>query len=615
MIFLWHSLRMKLFLATVLFLTGVLMTARAQQAADESYLRIYSLIQQGDDLSSTKPADALAAFGTAQRQLQQFQKIYPDWNPGIISFRLNYLKGKISDLQSPVAVSVAVVKTNEPAAPAAPAGVPADNSVPLIAALNAQLKSEQSENETLQARLKEALAAQPAAIDARELTDAQEQIRQLMKENDLMKASQPAPPVAVPEKIIVPDTNAINQARQDLAEFKRKFLEEQARAEKLVVENEKLRESLKSAGNLDALAALHAENLKLRDQLAALNAAAAISPETDKLAAELKTARAQILALKSAAAVAALEQLALENKFAQFANAPKPDLAAFEARIRTLSQERDELMAKLDSARRKNSRNVKNDAVAAQVAALNDEVKTLRSRLAVNEAKAISYTPEELALFRQSMPQPGKVEPARKSINELPAGAAELVASAQQHFARHEYDQAEADYQKILDRDQNNGLALANLATIELQEDKLADAEKHIKAAVAQSPDDAYNLSTLGYLKFRQEKYDEALDALSRAATIDPENPEIQNYLGVTLSHKGLRAQGETALRKAVQINPGYAPAHNNLAVIYLSQDPPLPQLARWHYQKALDAGQPRNPDLEKRLADKGAPVPPPEAQ
>ena len=598
---------MKLFLATVLLLAGLLTTARAQQEADERYLRIYSLIQQGDGLAGTKPADALATFNTAQRQLQQFQKIFPDWNPDIISFRLNYLGEKISGLQSHVAANVVVVKTNEPAGPAA---VPVDNSAPLIAALNAQLKSEQSEKETLQAKLKEALAAQPAAIDARELTDAQEQIRQLMKENDLMKASQPAPPVAGPEKNIVTDTHALNQARQKLAESKRKFLEEQARAEKLVVENKKLRESSKSAGNLDALAALRTENRKLRDQIAALNAAAANSPAVEKLAAELKAARAQILSLKSAAAVAALEKLALEKKFAQFANAPKPDLAAFEARIRSLSQERDDLMAKLDSVSRKNSRS-KNDTVAAQVAALNDEVKTLRSRLAVNEAKAVPYTPEELALFRQSMPQPGTVEPVRKSIHELPAGAAELVASAQQHFARREFDQAAADYQKILDRDQNNGLALANLATIELQQDKLADAEKHIKAAVVQSPDDAYNLSTLGYLKFRQEKYDEALDALSRAATIDPENPEIQNYLGVTLSHKGLRAQGETALRKAIQINPAYAPAHNNLAVIYLSQDPPLPQLARWHYQKALDAGQPRNPDLEKILDAKGAPVNP----
>ena len=157
-----------------------------------------------------------------------------------------------------------------------------------------------------------------------------------------------------------------------------------------------------------------------------------------------------------------------------------------------------------------------------------------------------------------------------------------------------------------------NGVALANLATIELQENKLDEAEKHITAAVQQSPNDAYNLSTLGYLKFRREKFDEALDALSRAAQIDANNPEIQNYLGVTLSHKGQRKAAETALRRAIQLNPTYAPAHNNLAVIYLGQTPPMAELARWHYQKALDAGQPRNPDLEKMLADKGAPVTPP---
>jgi hypothetical protein len=78
---------MKLFLATVLLLAGLLTTARAQQEADERYLRIYNLIQQGDGLAGTKPADALATFNTAQRQLQQFQKIFPDWNPAIISFR------------------------------------------------------------------------------------------------------------------------------------------------------------------------------------------------------------------------------------------------------------------------------------------------------------------------------------------------------------------------------------------------------------------------------------------------------------------------------------------------------------------------------------------------
>jgi tetratricopeptide (TPR) repeat protein len=271
-----------------------------------------------------------------------------------------------------------------------------------------------------------------------------------------------------------------------------------------------------------------------------------------------------------------------------------------------VSDERDRLQRKLDEANRKIAKRKGGDS-PAEIAKLRQELDTLRARLAVSEAKAIPYTPEELALFRATVPSAPVT--SKKSIKEMPVGTAELVASAQQHFAKQELPQAEADYHQILERDQNNGIALANLATIEVQAGKLDDAEKHLQAALQQSPDDAYNLSTLGYLKFRQEKYNEAFDVLSRAAKLDPNNPEIQNYLGVTLSHKGLRIQAETALRKAITLKPNFAPAHNNLAVIYLTGEPSSPLLARWHYQKALAAGQPRNPDLEKALADKGAPV------
>ena len=164
------------------------------------------------------------------------------------------------------------------------------------------------------------------------------------------------------------------------------------------------------------------------------------------------------------------------------------------------------------------------------------------------------------------------------------------------------------DYRKILERDQNNGLVLANLATIELQENMLAEAEKaHHRRDRIKSRDDPLQSVHPWLSEIPSEKFDDAFNALSRAAKLDPNNPEIQNYLGVTLSHKGLRVQAETALRKAIEINPSYAPAHNNLAVIYLNQTPPMPMLARWHYEKAVMAGQPRNADLEKLLAEQGS--------
>jgi Flp pilus assembly protein TadD len=154
-------------------------------------------------------------------------------------------------------------------------------------------------------------------------------------------------------------------------------------------------------------------------------------------------------------------------------------------------------------------------------------------------------------------------------------------------------------------------MILANLAAIELEENKLDDAQKHITDALARSPDDSYNLAMRGKIEFAQTRFDDALQDLNHAAQLDPNNPETQNYLGLTLNHLGRNDAAEEALIKAIQLDPHYAPAQNNLAVIYMAEDPPLPQLARWHYQKALDAGQPRSPELEKLLAEKGAAVAP----
>jgi tetratricopeptide (TPR) repeat protein len=559
----WHFAAMK-FLSLVVMLLGCLcLPARAQQDADTKYIGIYGALQQADQLAQTgAPGEALAAYTDVQSQFQQFQKLFPTWNPNIVSFRMSHISDIIADLKSRPGVAVKKI-----AKPAAPANVPAPVNPPAgeLDDLRAQLQAAQAANEQLQAKVKEALAVQPAAVDPRELQRAQEKIRALMKENDLLtitRASAAAPPVVVQSVtnvvkvfvtnasvaavsapavaplivtnfVRVPDSNALEMVRLDYAAAVRNFNDEHDRAEQLA-----------------------AKFKQLQNSPAAPNAGA--------------------------------------------------NVADYESRLRDLTLERNRLMEKLDAATRPNAGG---KPAVAEASALSDEVRVLRARLAVAEAAAVPYTAAEQALFKTAAPSPANPAAAKKSISELPAGTAELVASAQAHFARQEFADAEADYRKILDRDPNNGIALANLAMIEMQEGKLAAAEQHITAALVQSPDDAYDLSTLGYLKFQQEKYDDALNALSRAAQIDPNNPEIQNYLGVTLSHKGQRTAAESALRRAIQLNPNYAPAHNNLAVIYLNQTPPLAGLARWHYQKALDAGQPRNPDLEKMLADKGAPV------
>lgn len=601
-----HPVHMKFFPGLLLVWCLSLGLAHAQQDADARYISIYNQIQQADNLAEAgRSQDAVNAYTDALGRLERFQKIFPAWDPGIVAYRRQDLESKLTSLKNKIADAKAAAAAAA-AAPSLASGNPAADPVPpQVARLNAQLENAQNENRLLQAKLKEALATQPAAVDASELAAAQKQLRELQKENELLKS---APVKTVVQTVPVEDTNRVSALQAQLAAAAKKLNEELARAEQIIAENTALQKNLtRNPNNAATLNLLQSENARLKAQLLALESAAANNAAADELAAQLKEARVQIANLQAAATLAALEKAALENKVRKLSAQLAESAANFESRLNDLNQQRKDLLAKLEAASAKNSR-ASVATTAAEIAALNREVATLRARVEVNEAKPVPYSAEELALFRQTSPP---IDPAKRSVKELPAGSAELAASAQRHFARREFAQAEADYLKILERDANNGLALANLATIELQQGKLESAEKHIQAAVAQSPDDSYNLSTLGYLKFRQQKYDEALDALSRAAKLDPANPEIQNYLGVTLSHKGLRVPAETALRKALQLDSGFAPAHNNLAVIYLSQTPPLPQLARWHYQKGLSLGQPRNEELEALLAAKGAPYSP----
>lgn len=669
--------RMKrLFLCLFLSLAVGLLPAHAD-GPDDQYVHIYGLIQAGDALNnSNQPNTVLQKFLEAQTALQQFQKVYPDWNPKIVSFRLNYLAAKISA----VTARVPAAPPTTPRAPATTTPAPRTTAPNLVitpeierqlATLQEDVRRLQADKSSLESKLKEALAAQPTPLDPRELTKAEQQIRELMKENDLLKASVPT---EKPRPAPVRDTKALDETRRALAEANRKLTEQTDRANSLANEKQLLQGRLDSAArtaadtsrldeirkaleeanhklasqseltrklasekdtltaqvktlavSAEATEALRAENAVLKKQLADSKTPDAAPTGEAEITRKLAAAEIRIAALQSDAEILRLEKLALENRVRTLsAQAPATlvvtstvvrtaSLPSDLARIKLLEDERNDLAKKLDAANKELSGR-KGRVVATRIDELNSQIAALRARLEVFEARAVAYTTEELALFKKPVTQLSAATPnaGKKSINTLPSGAAGFVASAQRHFAAKEFDQAEADYLQILRRDENNVYTLANLAAIQLERGNLADAEKNVKKALAGAPDDAYSLSILGYVKFRQEKYDEALDTLSRAAKLNPQSAEIQNYLGVTLSHKGLRGPAETALRKAITIDPGYASAHNNLAVIYLTQQPPSVELARWHYEKAKAAGHARNEELEKAFEEKATSTPAP---
>jgi Tfp pilus assembly protein PilF len=683
---------MKWFSIIVALLLGLL--AAQAQGPDDQYIQIYNLIQEADKLvSDLQPSDALPKYLEARTALERFQKGYPEWNPKVVSFRLSYVVRKIdalsgkgsapsADVQAPpsrtVSAPSAVAPT--PAGPVTaattatiaappPSPGPAEATKPApsdwetqLGALREQGRQLQADKAVLEAKLKEALSVQPAAVDPRELAKAQEKVRILQKENDLLKVSldqMKARPVPAP------DTKALEEARQALAEANHKLveqtktadalasekaalqakldrltanppnatelqaskqalqeaslkLEEQSKlASTLALEKEALQGRLKTlSADIEAMAAVRAENQLLKKQLADLKASPASQDGTEQARRQLAEAQAQIAALQSDKEVLRLEKSDLEKRiqglFAPSAAPAAPPAAAKgtdAVRIKQLQKERDDLQKQLVAAN-KELYSRKGKAAATRVAEIENQLATLRARLEVYEARQVPYTAEELALFKQPETKLAQAERkgGRTPAKELPPGTVALVAEAQRLYANRQLEKAEEKYLQVLQQDNKNVHTLANLAAIQLDENHLETAEINIKQAVALAPDDPYSLFVLGRLRFRQKQYDEAVDALSRAAKLDSQDAQIQNFLGLALSEKGLRGPAETALRRAVQLEPGYANAHANLAVAYITQQPPLAELARWHYQKALAAGLPRNPDLEKLLDAKQPP-------
>jgi tetratricopeptide (TPR) repeat protein len=638
---------MKRLYAFVLVVLLAALTAARGASLDDQYVQIFNKIQDGDRLSAIQPGLATTRYLEAQSALRQMQKETPDWNPKVVTFRLNYLATRIQALSSPSPAPVPalptlpVVTNPTPAAsPAAPPVTPTPEqptpspspapspppAVPneLLIQLNLlkdQIRRLEVDKSLLESKLKEAdsLAVRPAAVDPRELARAQDKIRSLQKENDLLtttldqQKAKPAPVI---------DTKGYEAAKQALAEANRVLATQKELNQKLTLERDALRTQLQSPGpDAPTAAALRAENALLKKQLADLKTAPAATTPAGDAARKLAEAQTQIALLQSDKEVLRLEKIALESRVRQLATAnpqallpppmpaaakapatPASSPAADSSRIKRLENERDSLQKQLDAAR-KELANQRSKSGDARLAALQIELDTARARLDAFEARAVPYSAEELALLNRSQPVlTPDPNAGKKSIQELPPGSAKLVAEAQTYYAARQFDKAEAAYQEILRQDKKNVPALANLAAIQIQDGHLDSAQTNITQALVLAPDDAYSLYVMGLLRLQQSKYDDAVDALSRAAKLDPQNAEVQNYLGLALSGKGLRGPAEAALRKAIELRPDYAAAHYNLAVIYLTHQPPAPALARWEYDRAVTAGFPRNPDFEKRL-------------
>ena len=356
--------------SAVLSVLAVALLCRASAGADDDFIAAYNLIQQSDTFRETGQAgSARRGYAEALTRLRELQRSYPTWNERVIAYRLRYVAEKIGTLPETAASGAAPADAD--AAPTATTTVrdpselaPSGEVITQFNTLNTQITQLAADKKLLEAKLREALTAQPVPVDPRELQQAVEKISALQVTNKVLLASleqQQAERKNLVEKVVA------EEAQKALNDANRHLLAQKSGAAALAKEKADLEAALKRLQDGD-LKQLKGENSTLKSQVTELRS----ETERGKLVADL-SARLGKLQLKLDDTAKQNEQLLADKSKLE---KQVDDLRARQseegiARINKL--ETDLAVARADAGR--------NAAKAEDIAVALDKEKTTRGRL------------------------------------------------------------------------------------------------------------------------------------------------------------------------------------------------------------------------------------------
>jgi tetratricopeptide (TPR) repeat protein len=584
---------MQIFALAALTVFSTVFQVGAAASPQDDYLQIYVMINEGDKLSQGgQNSQAREKYETALTRLEKLKNENPEWEPTIVKYRIKYLNDKLANLKT--------AKESATPPPAAPVAAPAPTAPAPM--------SEKPETPA------------PAPTPAAAKTEAPAAPAPVVTSDD---------PSALRQRIIQL-TGDLESARTELKQAK-------ADLDQALTDKKGLQEKLSSGAPADAnVAALQQENTALRTKLASTEESLKKAAGGD-MAGEMSSLRGQVDSLekklaeanaKSAELTRANEdykkQIAdLTGKLQMAGTAGKSDstLAKENAMLRSILDRQLKEQARREAARRLVLDEFKNLAVSTEA---------LKTQMEVLSSPLVALSEEEEGMLKVSAPSLVAPEPAAppaaaaggaagtatlSSAAEKPASPEsyaekpripeefkDTAARATSLYNEKKFDEAAAAYQEILNKYPQSIYALSNLGVVRFQQQKYPEAEKPLREAIRVAPNDAFSHSVLGIVLVQQEKYDDAIQVLSRAVALDPNDAKTRNYLGISSSRKGLQEAAEQECRKAIELDDSYGDAHFNLAVIYATQTPPAKELAKRHYNRALELGVPKDQELDKLL-------------
>lgn len=617
------------FLASLILAVSVVLSPRAA-GPDDEFIRAYILITQADNLAkSAQNSSAAQKYQQALNTLNALKAGNPNWKTGVINFRIDYINKQLKSLN-----------VNTPTKPTAvtPKAKPAsfDAETAKLTINDLQRRIEVLTNDLLlkESKLKEALSAVPSADETKRLAKLESDLAALKQENTSLKTSVDAA------------TTQLKSAQDDLAKAKDEatkatsdLAKAQAKADEATLALNNAQDRIKAA----EANASDKEIKRLQETLATRQS------ELDTATGELTVAKASVASLEDKlksydkgtvekdleAQVASLEkqldksqgnlqQITAELNDASAANSDlENQLKSLEKgtkekelnnRIKSLEKQlakANRVTVASGSNQPRERRSIRDlfnfrgrkRVENAQVAELQNQVKTLRARLEILDATEVPYTSEELELLSDPKVTSAPENTLEARLASIPSDQVEnFKAGEAQLFKDHQYAEAEAKFMHILKLDENNALTLSTLAIAQMEQNKYDEAEASLNRAIEQNEEDPHALRGIGFLHYRKEEYEAARDTLAKAASLMPNDAATQHFLGITLQKLNQPKAAETALRRSVQLAPGRPNSHFNLAVVYSLQKPPFTALAKFHYNKALQAGHQKSAELEKLL-------------
>ena len=570
------------------FATGTWLQAAASPQDD--YLQIYVMINEGDKLmQGGQNSQAREKYETALTRLEKLKNENPEWEPTIVKYRVKYLNDKLGSLKNTPATAPAPTPTPAPTPAPAPTKTPAAAPAP---------------SETITPVKTEPPAPAPAPAPVVTSDD----------------------PSALRQRIIQL-TGDLESARTELKQAK-------ADLDQALADKKGLQEKISSGSSGDAnVAALQQENASLRAKLTSTEESlkkaaggglggelASLRGQVDSLEKKLAEANAKSAELARANEDYKQQIADLTGKLQLAGTAGKSDstLAKENAMLRSILDRQLKEQARREAARRLVLDEFKNlavstEALKTQMEVLSSPLVTLNAEeenmLKVSAPSLVAPEPEApaaaaagaTATLSSAVDKPTSPESYAEKPR-IPEEFKDTAAKATSLYNEKKFDEAAAAYQEILNKYPQSIYALSNLGVVRFQQQKYPEAEKALREAIRVAPNDAFSHSVLGIVLVQQEKYDDAIQVLSRAVALDPNDAKTRNYLGISSSRKGLQEAAEQECRKAIELDEGYGDAHFNLAVIYATQTPPAKELAKRHYNRALELGVPKDEELEKLL-------------